>query len=123
MNKNKEFIIDSKVNEFVNHLEEGLALAGLSLKDFCPQWVQLEHEVTKEKYNGFIFNQEPCGNDEKLNVCVAGDGIHFAGKNTSILPFSFDQPPSKLAILFLVSIIKGDIIKPSCCPNCDKENN
>ena len=121
MSKNKQWIIDPKVNEFINHLEGGLELAGLSFKDFCPQWVKLEHEVTKEKYNGLIFNQEPCGNDQSLNVCVASDGIHFAGENTSSLPFSFDQPPSKLAILFLVSMMQGDIIEPPCCPHCEKE--
>lgn len=121
MSKNKQWIIDPKVNEFLIHLEGGLALAGFPFKDFSPQWVKLEHTDNKAEYNGLVFNQVPKGNDPDMTVCVANDGIHFAGENTSSLPFSFDQPPSKLAILFLVSIMKGDIIEPPCCPHCEKE--
>ncbi len=117
----KDWIIDPKVHEFINHLEGGLALAGFPFKDFSPQWVQLEHIDNNAEYNGLIFNQVPKGDDEQFNVCVANDGIHFAGENTSSLPFSFDQPPSKLAILFLVTIMQGDIVNPPCCPHCEKD--
>lgn len=120
MSKNKEWIIDPKVSEFVNHLEGGLATAGFSFEDFSPQWVQLEHEDTKAEYNGLIFNQVPKGKDKEFNVCVAPDGIHFAGKNTSKFPFKFDQPPSKLAILFLVAIMQKNTIKPPSCPKCEE---
>lgn len=121
MSKNNDWIIDPKVNEFVNHLEGGLALAGFPFKQFSPQWVQLEHAENKTKYNGLIFNQVPNCQKEEFNVCVAPDGIHFAGENTSKLPFSFDQPPSKLAILFLVNIIQGNIIDPPSCPHCEEK--
>ena len=117
----KDWIIDPKVTEFVNHLEGGLALAGFPFKDFSPQWVQLEHIDNKAEYNGLIFNQVPKGHDEKFNVCVANDGIHFAGENTSKLPFNFDQPPSKLAIMFLVSIMQNKTISPPPCPHCDAQ--
>jgi len=120
MSKNKEWIIDPKVTEFVNHLEGGLALAGFPFEDFSPQWVQLEHIDNKAEYNGLIFNQVPKGKDEQFNVCVADDGIHFAGENTSKLPFNFDQSPSKLAVLFLVTIMKGNIVKPPSCPKCEE---
>ena len=88
MSKNKDRISDPKVNEFVNRLEGGLALAGFPFKDFSPQWVQLEHADTKAEYTGLIFNQVPKGKDEEFNVCVAPHGVHFAGENTSKLPFN-----------------------------------
>ena len=37
----RDWIIDPKVMEFVNHLEGGLAIAGFSFEDFSPQWVCL----------------------------------------------------------------------------------
>mgnify|MGYP003138607800 CR=1 FL=1 len=123
MKKNKAWIIVPKVNEFVNHLEGGLAQAGLAFEQFFPKWVQLEHVENKAEYNGLVFSQVPNCQKDEFSVCVAPDGIHFAGENTSILPFSFDQPPSKIAILFLVTIIKGDIVNPPCCPKCQKEKD
>lgn len=117
----RDWIIDPKVMEFVNHLEGGLAIAGFSFEDFSPQWVCLAHkDFQHAENNGLIFNQVPKGKDEKFNVCCAPDGIHFAGEGTSKLPFTFDQPPSKLAVLFLVSIIQGNTVTPPSCPHCEE---
>ena len=112
--------IDPNVIEFVDHLEGGLAAAGLSFDNYLPQYVTLEHADDKSKtYNGLIFSQVANPSDNLYNVCVAQNGVHFRGEGASMLPFNDDQPPSKLAILFLVAIIQGDIINPPSCPHCE----
>ena len=116
-----DFKIDPRVTEFVEHLEMGLNAAGLNFEDYLPQYVQLEHEDTKEIYSGLIFSQVSNPSDSQYKVCVALDGVHFYGSNASKMPFNFDQSPSKVAILFLVAMIKGDIIDPPCCPHCEEK--
>ena len=116
-----DFKIDPRVTEFVEHLEMGLNAAGLNFEDYRPQYVQLEHEDTKEIYSGLIFSQVSNPSDSSYRVCVAKDGVHFYGSNASKMPFNFDQSPSRVAILFLVGMIKGDIIDPPSCPHCEEK--
>lgn len=113
--------IDPRVTEFVDHLEGGLAAAGLSFKDYLPQYVKLEHTDDKAKtYDGLIFSQVANPSDNLYKVCVTSEGVHFYGENSSKLPFDFDQSPSKVAILFLVAMIKQEIIDPPSCPHCEE---
>ena len=121
MNK-KEFNFDPRVREFIDHLEGGLAAAGLSFADYLPQYVILEHADDKTKtYDGLIFSQVAKSYDPIYQVCVANDCVHFYGANSSKLPFNFDQSPSRVAILFLVAMIKEEIIDPPNCPHCQED--
>lgn len=116
--------IDPRVTEFVDHLEGGLAAAGLSFADYLPQYVKLEHAEDQSKtYDGLIFSQVANPSDNLYKVCVTQDGVHFYGENASKLPFNFDQSPSRVAILFLVAMIKEEIIDPPSCPHCEEQKN
>lgn len=115
------FILDPRVTEFLKHLETGLAQAGLDFKSFSPRYVYLKDEGTNQDTNGCIFSQVINPKDFEDTVCVAPDGISFPEPNTSKLPFSFDQPPSLVAVLFLVAMIKGEVIDPPSCPHCKEE--
>lgn len=116
----EDFILDPRVTEFLKHLETGLAQAGLDFKDFNPKYVYLKDEGKNVDTNGCIFSQIINPNDFAYTVCVAPDGISFPEPNKSKLPFSFDQPPSLLAVLFLVSMIKEELIDPPSCPHCEE---
>ena len=116
------FILDPRVTEFLKHLETGLAQAGLDFKSFNPRYVYLKDEGKNEDTNGCIFSQVINPKDFVNTVCVTPDGVSFPEPNKSKLPFSFDQPPSLLAVLFLVSMIKGEIIDPPSCPYCEEAN-
>ena len=121
MSKN-ELNIDPRVTEFIDHLEGGLAAAGLSFNDYLPQYVRLEHADDSSKtYDGLIFSQVANPSDNLYKVCVANDGVHFYGANASKLPFNFDQSPAKVAILFIVAMIKEEIIDPPNCPHCEEK--
>ena len=113
--------IDPRVTEFVDYLEGGLAAAGLSFEHYLPQYVKLEHADDKTKtYDGLIFSQVANPSDNLYKVCVTSEGVHFYGANSSKLPFNFDQSPAKVAILFIVAMIKEEIIDPPSCPHCEE---
>ena len=113
------FILDPRVTEFLKHLETGLAQASLNFKDFNPTYVTLHDEENRDKLiNGCIFSQVINPVNAENTVCVAPDGISFPEPSKSKLPFSFDQPPSLVAVLFLVAMIKKELIDPPSCPHC-----
>ena len=118
----KDLPIDPRVTEFLQHLETGLAQAGLDFEDYNPTYVQLQNEDTNELTTGCIFSQVINPNDATNTVCVNYDGISFPAGRHSKLPFNIDQPPSMVAILFLVAMIKEEIIDPPSCPHCEAEN-
>ena len=119
----KDLPIDPRVTEFLTHLETGLAQAGLDFEDFNPTYVQLYDEENRDKLiGGCIFSQVINPVDTDRTVCVAPDGISFPAPNKTKLPFSIDQPPSMVAILFLVAMIQEEIIDPPSCPHCEAES-
>jgi len=119
----EDFTLDPRVSEFVSHLETGLAQAGLDFEDYNPTYVRLHDEKNRDKLtNGLIFSQVINPVDANNTVCVAYDGISFPEPNRSKLPFNIDQPPSMVAVLFLVAMIKEEIIDPPSCPHCEAES-
>ena len=117
-----DFKIDPRVTEFIDHLEGGLVAAGLNFNDYHPQYVKLQQvDASSKTYDGLIFSQVAKSEDPIYQVCVANDGVHFYGANSSKLPFNFDQSPSRVAILFLVAMIKEEIIDPPNCPHCQED--
>ena len=118
-----DFTLDPRVTEFLQHLETGLAQAGLDFKDFNPRYVYLKDQKTTEAANGCIFSQVINPVNLENTVCVAPDGISFPEPNTTKLPFNFDQPPSLVAVLFVVAMIKEELIDPPSCPHCEEEKN
>ena len=120
----KDLTIDPRVTEFLQHLETGLAQAGLDFEDYNPTYVQLHDEEKKGKLvGGCIFSQVINPTNTEHTVCVAPDGISFPEPNKTKLIFSIDQPPSKVAIMFLVAMMKELVIDPPCCPDCEKEKD
>ncbi len=120
----EDFTLDPRVTEFLQHLETGLAQAGLDFDDFNPTYVSLHDEKNRDKLtNGCIFSQVINPTDAENTVCVAYDGISFPEPNKTKLPFTFDQPPSMVAVLFLVAMIKNELIDPPICPNCEMDKN
>ena len=118
-----DFTLDPRVTEFLQHLETGLAQAGLDFEDYNPTYVQLHDEEKRDKLiGGCIFSQVINPTDTEHTVCVAPDGISFPEPNKSKLPFSIDQPPSMVAILFLVAMIKELVLDPPSCPHCKEVN-
>ena len=119
----EDFTLDPRVTEFLEHLESGLAQAGLDFENYNPTYVHLRDENTNELTTGCIFSQVINPTDTEHTVCVAYDGVSFPQNKHSKLPFNIDQPPSMVAILFLVAMIKEKIIDPPSCPHCEKEKD
>ncbi len=117
----KNLNIDPRVTEFLTHLETGLAQAGLDFEDYDPTYVHLQNEDTNELTTGCIFSQVINPVDAVNTVCVNYDGVSFPADRHTKLPFNIDQPPSMVAILFLVAMIKEEIIDPPLCPHCEKD--
>ena len=118
----KDLPIDPRVTEFLQHLETGLAQAGLDFEDYNPTYVHLRHEDTNELTTGCIFSQVINPVDNVYTVCVNYDGVSFPADKHSKLPFNIDQPPSMVAVLFLVAMMKEEIIDPPSCPHCEAES-
>ena len=106
--------LPTNVQIFVDHLSVGLDSAGLKLADFSPTVVK--DRETKEQ--GFLFCQEI--DDVDTSVVVFNDRVEF-GSNSVSLIMNNEQPPTKVAILFLVAMIQKEPLLPPTCPCCEEE--
>ena len=106
--------LPTNIQIFVDHLSVGLDSAGLKLADFSPTVVK--DRETKEQ--GFLFFQEI--NDDDTSVVVFNDRVEF-GSNSVSLIMNNEQPPTKVAILFLVAMIQKEPLLPPTCPCCEEE--
>ena len=104
----------TNVKIFADHLELGLQAAGLNFDDYNPMTVT--NKETKEI--GFLFCQQI--DDIETSAIVFNDRIEFADHTVSLI-MNNESPPTKIAILFLVAMIKGEVITPPDCPCCVEE--
>ena len=99
---------------FVDHLTVGLNAAGLDFDDYSPMTVT--NKETKEI--GLLFCQQI--DDIETSAIVFNDRVEFADHSVSLI-MNNESPASELAILFLVAMIKGEVITPPDCPCCAEE--
>ena len=102
------------VQIFVDHLTVGLESASLELADFSPTLVK-DRKLGEQ---GFLFCQEIDNVD--TSVVVFNDRVEF-GSNSVCLIMNNEQPPTKVAILFLVAMIQKEPLLPPSCPCCEEE--
>ena len=102
------------VQIFVDHLYAGLEQAGLDFDDYSPMTVT--NKETKEI--GLLFCQHI--DDIETSAIVFNDRVEFADHSVSLI-MNNESPPTKIAILFLVAMIQGDVITPPDCPCCAEE--
>ena len=110
--------LPANIQIFVNHLQVGLEAAGLDFADFNPMT-----GVNKEtKEIGFLFTQIPYEEEDSVetSVIVHNDRVEFLDHTVSLV-MNNESPASEIAILFLVAMIKGEVITPPDCPCCTEE--
>ena len=100
---------------FQDHLALGLECFDLDWFNFRP------HTCNHKEYgNGILFSQldnthkECCSAEHSL--IVSNQGLHLADKK--LLPFSNEQPPTKMAILVLSAMVMEQPLNFEC-PECD----
>ena len=104
----------ANIQIFVNHLAVGLDAAGLNFEDYNPTTVT--NKETKEV--GFLFCQQI--DDIETSAIVFNDRVEFADHSVSLM-MNNETPATEIAILFLVAMIKGEVITPPDCPCCVEE--
>ena len=106
--------LPTNIQIFVDHLTVGLDAAGLDFDDYSPMTVT--NKETKE--NGLLFCQQI--DDIETSAIVFNDRVEFADHSVSLI-MNNESPPTKIAILFLVAMIKSEVITPPDCPCCAEE--
>lgn len=110
--------LPANIQIFVDHLTVGLDAAGLDFADFRPMT-----GTSKETGEfGFLFTQIPYEEKDSLEttVIVHNDRIEFLDHSVSLM-MNNESPASEIAILFIVAMIKGEVITPPDCPCCREE--
>ena len=110
--------LPTNIQIFVDHLTVGLEAAGLDFADFHPMT-----GVNKETGEfGFLFTQIPYEEEGSIEttVIVHNDSVEFLDHSVSLM-MNNERPSSEVAILFLVAMIKGEVITPPDCPCCAEE--
>ena len=106
--------LPTNIQIFVDHQTVGLNAAGLDFDDYSPMTVT--NKETKEI--GLLFCQQI--DDIETSAIVFNDRVEFADHSVSLI-MNNESPASELAILFLVAMIKGEVITPPDCPCCAEE--
>ena len=100
---------------FQDHLALGLDCFQLDWFDFAPMTC-----THKEHGDGIAFSQYDKYHDdhckENFNLIVSNDGLHMPNKK--IMPFSNEQPPTKMVLLVLSALIMQEPLHFEC-PQCD----
>ena len=110
--------LPTNVQIFIDHLTVGLESAGLDIADFKPMT-----GVNKETGEfGLLFTQIPYYEEDSIEttVIVHNDRVEFLDHNSSLI-MNNEQPPTKVAILFLVAMIQEEPLLPPSCPCCEEE--
>ena len=110
--------LPTNIQIFVDHLQVGLEAAGLLLADFAPMT-----GVNKETGElGFFFTQIPFEEEDSVEttVVVHNDRVEFLDHSVSLM-MNNESPASEIAILFIVAMVKGEVITPPDCPCCAEE--
>ena len=100
---------------FQDHLALGLDCFDLNWYDFRP------HTCSNKDYgDGLLFSQLDDSHGEKFaaehSLIVSNEGLHLPNKK--ILPFSNEQPPTKMAMLVLSAMVQKQPLHFECS-ECD----
>ncbi len=102
---------------FQDHLALGLECFDLDWFDFRP------HTCNNKDYgDGLLFSlfhkkhSESC--QAEHSVIISNEGLHLPDKK--ILPFSNEQPPTKMALLVLAAMVMEEPLHFECC-DCIKD--
>ena len=100
---------------FQDHLALGLECFDLNWFDFRP------HTCSNKEYgDGLLFSQLDDSHKEccqaENSLIVSNEGLHLPNKK--ILPFSNEQPPTKMAMLVLSAMVQKQPLHFEC-PECD----
>ncbi len=116
LNKVSNPELPPNVSVFQDHLALGLECFDLDWFDFRPH--TCNH---KEWGNGILFSQvdrkhtDSCAAEESL--IVSNEGLHLPNKQ--MLPFSNEQPPTKMALLVLAAMVLQAPLNFEPCPDCN----
>jgi len=102
------------VKVFQDHLALGLECFDLDWFDFRPHTCK-----NKEYGNGLLFSQLKGVSAKfaaKFSIIVSNEGLHLP--NEKILPFTNEQPPTKMALLVLSAMVNKQPLHFEC-PECD----
>ena len=103
------------VKVFQDHLALGIECFDLDWFDFRP------HTCNNKQYgDGVLFSQLDKSHGEKLSaehsLIVSNEGLHLADQK--LMPFSNEQPPTKMAMLVLSAMVLKQPLQFKC-PDCD----
>jgi len=110
--------LPANIQIFMDHLIVGLDCAGLDIADYKPMT-----GVSKDTGEfGLLFTQIPYQQEGSIEttVIVHNDRIDFLDHSVSLM-MNNEKPASEIAILFIVAMIKGEVITPPDCPCCEEE--
>ena len=110
--------LPTNIQIFVDHLTVGLDAAGLDFADFHPMT-----GTSKETGEfGFLSTQIPYEEEDSIEttVIVQNDRVEFLDHSVSLM-MNNESPASEIAILFIVAMVKGEVITPPDCPCCAEE--
>ena len=100
---------------FQDHLALGLECFNLDWFDFKPMTCS-----NKEYGDGLAFSQLDVSHEDccKAEYCliISNQGIHFP--DHKIMPFSNEQPPTKMALLVLSAMVIEEPLNFTC-PECE----
>jgi len=100
---------------FQDHLALGLECFDLDWFDFRP------HTCNHNEHgNGVLFSQLHKSNSDsesaEQSLIVSNKGLHLPNKQ--MLPFNNEQPPTKMALLVLASMVLNAPLNFEPCPDC-----
>tara|TARA_Y100000401_G_C8198217_1_gene162230 strand:- start:154 stop:513 length:360 start_codon:yes stop_codon:yes gene_type:complete len=103
------------VKVFQDHLALGLECFELDWFDFSPMTC-----THRQHGDGLAFSQygnwheDAC--KENYSLIVSNEGLHMP--NQKLMPFTNEQPPTKMALLVLSAMVMQNPLNYTC-PNCD----
>ena len=119
---------------FADHLAEGVGNFGLDFSDFYPRICQHKDDgeigllLSQVRIKGTnLRNTRKQQRLRKMNdlyhVFVTEEGITFPFfEPSSMLCFTNEQPPERVALLFLAALISGHPIEHQTCPSCTEKS-
>ncbi len=115
----KKHKIPANAQIFLDHLIIGLEAFGLDWSDFLPHTCVSNIDGSV----GVLFSQIQVYEGEaedaaKNSIIATSTGLEFT--NQQFMPFTNEQPPSKIAMLVLSAMVRQDPLDPQC-PTCNQE--
>ena len=122
--------LGSITKRFADHLADGVGFFGADFSDFYPRICQHKDDgqigllLSQVRIKGTnLLNTRAEKRLRKMNdlyhIFVTEEGITFPFfEPSSMLCFTNEQPPEKVALLFLAALISSNPIEHQRCPAC-----